>query len=136
MVEFCIGGGIVCLFIDELGVLSWFECGFVIYFNLFKEEMLGVLCFVLEIYGVVSEEVVLVMVRGVLVYFNGDVSILVSGVVGLDGGIVEKLVGMVWIGWGFGEGVVEVQCFLFFGDCDEVCNCSMLVVMEGLIEWF
>lgn len=48
--------------------------------------------------GVVSELVVVEMVIGVLCVVCVDYVIFVSGVVGLDGGSVEKLVGMVWFG--------------------------------------
>lgn len=32
-VEFCMGGLVVVVIIDVLGLFVWFECGFVVYFN-------------------------------------------------------------------------------------------------------
>lgn len=47
----------------------------------------------------VSWEIVLEMVFGVLVNFGVGMVVVVIGIVGFGGGSFDKLVGSVWIGW-------------------------------------
>lgn len=113
MVELCIGGFIVKVFIDLFGSLVWFDVGVVIYSYEVKEVLLGVNFCMFECIGVVSEEIVLEMVFGVLVCFGVGVVVVVIGIVGLFGGIEGKLVGIVWIGWKCCGGYVYVCLFYF-----------------------
>lgn len=106
--------------IDIVGSLVYFDCGFVIYSNVVKYDLLGVKESILVGYGVVSDVVVWEMVLGVLWVVNVDFVVLISGVVGFDGGIIEKLVGIVWFVFVICDGEVSVIKKFFFGDCDEV----------------
>jgi nicotinamide-nucleotide amidase len=54
----------------------------------------------LNIYGAVSETVVLEMALGALQKSGADYVIAVTGIAGPDGGSEEKPVGTVWIAWG------------------------------------
>lgn len=121
IVEFCIGGWLVKVIIDIVGSFVWFECGFVIYSNEVKVQMIGVCEEILVQYGVVSEFVVVEMVIGVLKVVCVDFVVVISGIVGLDGGSEEKLVGMVWFVFVSvsGEGIMCWECFS--GDCELVC---------------
>jgi nicotinamide-nucleotide amidase len=59
--------------------------------------MLGVDRNILETYGAVSEQAVNAMVKGILKKMNTNYAIAVSGIMGPDGGTVDKPVGTVWI---------------------------------------
>lgn len=132
MVEFCIGGGIVEVIICILGSLGWFEVGYVIYLNCQKIFQLEVFELLFLVVGVVSWEVVEVMVCGVQWYSGVCFVVVVSGVVGFDGGLLEKLVGMVWLVWVDGEWLVS-ECCQFNGDCDVVCWQMVVIVLIGLL---
>lgn len=58
---------------------------------------MGVDFSVLELEGVVSEVIVCVMVVGVFIILGVDVVIVVLGIVGFGGGMLEKFVGIIWI---------------------------------------
>lgn len=107
IVEFCIGGMIVSIFINYLGILEVLLEGVVIYFNEVKYKRLGVKNEILDKYGVVSEEIVMEMVIGIVKIVGIDVSIVIIGIVGLGGGIKEKFVGLVYVGI-YVKGKVEV----------------------------
>lgn len=115
IVESCIGGLIVGWLIDMFGFLDVFECGFVIYFNFVKIEMLGICFEMFEVYGVVSELIVVEMVVGVLVCFKVGIVVLVMGVVGF-GGMEYKFEGCVCFGIVSVFGIyIEIVDFGVFG---------------------
>lgn len=132
IVEFCIGGWVVKVIIDIVGSFVWFECGFVIYSNEVKVQMIGVCEEMLVQYGVVSEFVVVEMAIGVLKVVCVDYVVFISGIVGLDGGSEEKFVGIVWFVFVIvcGEGIIWWECFS--GDCDVVCRQVIVYVLQIL----
>lgn len=71
--------------------------------------MLGVNYEILEIYGVVSEEIVIEMVKGVMKLMNFDCVVVILGIVGFIGGIFDKLVGIIWIVVGCKDKVIILK---------------------------
>lgn len=97
IVESCIGGSIVVCIILVVGSLEYFKGSIVVYVNEVKMELLGVLMEMFEKRGVVSEEMVIEMVKGVMKVLKIDCVVVMFGIVGFSGGIEEKFVGIVWI---------------------------------------
>lgn len=85
---------VVSKLIEVLGILENFIESIVFYLNEVKIKRLKVKKEIFEKYGVVSEEVVREMFVGLKI----DIGILIIGIVGLGGGIKDKLVGFVYIG--------------------------------------
>lgn len=95
--ESCTGGNISKMITSVPGSSAYFRGAVVSYATEVKASVLGVPSEVIEEYGVVSEEVVLCMARGVSQLLESDCAISVSGVAGPDGGSEENPVGTVWI---------------------------------------
>lgn len=95
--ESCTGGNIAHLITSIPGSSQYFKGSVVSYSNESKVNLLGVSNQTLELYGAVSEAVVLEMAHGVSKVLNVDCSIAVSGIAGPDGGTKDKPVGTVWI---------------------------------------
>jgi nicotinamide-nucleotide amidase len=77
-----------------------------------KKHLLGVDHDVLIQRGAVSEEVVIVMVKGALQQLQTTYAIAVSGIMGPDGGMPDKPVGSVWVAVGNKE-TVETKLMHF-----------------------
>ncbi len=110
--ESCTGGYISHLLTSEPGASSFFLGSVVSYSNSVKENVLGVSQQTLNTAGAVSEETVQQMVKGVLALLKSDVAIAVSGIMGPDGGSVDKPVGLVWVAVGDHE-KISTQKFNF-----------------------
>src|SRR3990167_9017134 len=89
--ESCTGGGVAQAITDVAGSSAWFECGFITYSYLAKQQMLGVSEATLIQYGAVSEAVVREMVAGALDNSAAQVALAVSGIAGPDGGTPDKI---------------------------------------------
>jgi nicotinamide-nucleotide amidase len=98
--ESCTGGYIAHLITLIPGSSNYFYGSIVSYDNTIKENILQVKKETLQQFGVVSEETVIEMARGVLKLMQTDYAIAVSGIMGPDGGSKEKPVGTVWIAVG------------------------------------
>ena len=95
--ESCTGGLVSGLLTEIPGASAVLERGFVTYSNAAKEELLGVDASLLARYGAVSEEVARAMADGALARAGADVTVVVTGIAGPDGGNTEKPVGLVYI---------------------------------------
>lgn len=98
--ESCTGGTIASLITSVAGSSAYFQGSIVSYSNEIKQKLLGVKKETLDTYGAVSEETVREMLAGLLHATGTDYGIAVSGIMGPDGGSVEKPVGTVWIAVG------------------------------------
>lgn len=134
IVESCIGGYFLYLIISIFGFFVYFFGGIVVYSNIVKQEKLGVCIVILEIDGVVSEVIVCEMVVGILQYFGGDIVVVVFGIVGLGGGMLEKLVGIIWFVVG-DYNVMEVYLFKVGKDCEKNIEYIGVYVLN-FICWF
>jgi nicotinamide-nucleotide amidase len=95
--ESCTGGFIAHLITSQPGSSAIYKGSVISYANSVKENVLGVQHQTIEKYGAVSEETVTEMVKGALSSMNTDYAIATSGIMGPDGGSIEKPVGTVWI---------------------------------------
>jgi nicotinamide-nucleotide amidase len=98
--ESCTGGRIAASLVERPGASSFFKGGIVAYSDAIKKKVLGVPEKVIEEYGAVSEEVVSLMVKGVIETMDSDYGIAVSGIAGPGGETEGKPVGTVCIGVG------------------------------------
>ena len=102
-VESCTGGMFASTMTDIPGISQCFDRGLVTYSNQAKMEELGVRAETLEKFGAVSEETALEMVEGLQRVSSSDVCISVTGIAGPGGGTEEKPVGLVYIGFAYGD---------------------------------
>lgn len=101
--ESCTGGMFASTMTDIPGISQCFDRGLVTYSNQAKMEELGVREETLEKFGAVSEETALEMVEGLQRVSSSDVCISVTGIAGPGGGTEEKPVGLVYIGFAYGD---------------------------------
>ena len=101
--ESCTGGMFASTMTDIPGISQCFDRGLVTYSNQAKIEELGVSAGTLEKFGAVSEETALEMVEGLKRVSGSDVCISVTGIAGPGGGSEEKPVGLVYIGFSYGD---------------------------------
>ncbi len=101
--ESCTGGMFASTMTDISGISQCFDRGLVTYSNQAKMEELGVRAETLEKFGAVSEETALEMVEGLQRVSSSDVCISVTGIAGPGGGTEEKPVGLVYIGFAYGD---------------------------------
>lgn len=100
LAESCTGGYLAHLLTAMPGSSVYFKGGIVSYANELKENLLGVKATTLLQHGAVSEETVREMAKGALQQLDTDYIIAVSGIMGPDGGTIQKPVGTVWVAVG------------------------------------
>lgn len=110
--ESCTGGYIAHLLTSHPGSSAYFTGGVVSYDNAVKQKLLQVTDETLLSKGAVSEAAVCQMAAAVRNMMHTDYAIAVSGIMGPDGGTVEKPVGMVWIAVA-GDKTVSAKQFHF-----------------------
>ena len=98
--ESCTGGYIAHQITLKAGASKYYKGSIVSYDNSVKEEVLDVNKKVIEEHGAVSEQTVIQMLKGSVEKLKTDYGVAVSGVMGPDGGTIEKPVGTVWIAVG------------------------------------
>jgi nicotinamide-nucleotide amidase len=98
--ESCTGGYISQILTSIPGSSVYFKGSVIAYSNESKVNLLGVHKETINQNGAVSEAVVKEMVKGAIEKFGTDYAIAVSGIMGPDGGTIEKPVGTVWIAVG------------------------------------
>ena len=96
-----------------------------------KTKVLGVPAEDIEKYGVVSQQVVEGMAKGVRNLMEADFGVATTGVAGPSGGTDENPVGTVWIGVASPHGVVS-QRFNFGKDRENVINRATIAAYEML----
>ena len=132
--ESCTGGGVAQAITEVAGSSAWFECGFVTYSNLSKQQMLGVRETTLSQYGAVSEIVVREMVAGALQHSAAQVALAVTGIAGPDGGTADKPVGTVWFAWGIKNGETRAQRYQLGGNRAAVRAQSVRIALQGVVD--
>ena len=98
--ESCTGGLVSSRLTDISGSSGYIHQNFVTYANEAKVELLDVKTETIEKYGVVSEQVALEMVNGLLNKYNCDIAISTTGIAGPTGGTETKPVGLICIAVG------------------------------------
>ena len=98
--ESCTGGYLAHLVTSVPGSSTYYKGSVISYANELKHEILGVDSQTIDHYGAVSKETASQMVKGALRVLKTDYALVTTGIMGPDGGTVEKPVGTVWIGVG------------------------------------
>jgi nicotinamide-nucleotide amidase len=133
--ESCTGGWLAKQITDLSGSSAIFDRGFVTYTNTSKHEMLGVLEQTLDEFGAVSEEVVIEMVAGALLYSKADIAVAISGVAGPTGGTKEKPVGMVCFAWKLRNKASGAETRYFKGDRNSIREQAVDYAFSGIISY-
>ena len=131
--ESCTGGWIAKTVTDIAGSSDWFECGLAAYSYEAKQALLGVRPETLTAHGAVSQETVLEMVSGALVTSGASIAVAVTGIAGPTGGLPDKPVGTVWIGWKRRGGYPRAELFHFGGDREAVRRQTVEAALRGLL---
>lgn len=101
--ESCTGGMFAAALTEVPGISKSFQRGIVTYSNKAKMDELSVSSDTLEKYGAVSEETAIEMAEGLKRVSGSDICISVTGIAGPGGGTREKPVGLVYIGFIYGD---------------------------------
>ena len=110
--ESCTGGLLASSIVEVANASKVFDMSFVTYSNESKVNLIDVNPETIEKYGVVSEEVVAEMARGVALKSNAQVGVGVSGIAGPTGATKTKPIGMVSFGF-YVDGKVYTETVLF-----------------------
>jgi nicotinamide-nucleotide amidase len=132
--ESCTGGWLAKVITDIPGSSQWFECGFVVYSNDAKVELLGVSPETLAAHGAVSEAVARELAAGALARSSAQIAVAITGIAGPDGGTPDKPVGTVWIAIAVKDVPVECRCRLFPGDRDAVRRAAVRAALNDLLR--
>jgi nicotinamide-nucleotide amidase len=134
--ESCSGGLTSHLFTKHSGSSDIFVGSMVTYANEIKTSWLGVGETDLNKYGAVSEEIVSMMLDGIMNASNSHFSIAISGIAGPNGGTMEKPVGTVFIGVKHTSGIKKIEKFTFNGDRLSIQQASAHNALRLLTELF
>ena len=105
--ESCTGGGIAARLTSVAGSSAYVRGGIVSYKNDVKEDLLGVSPDTIYKYGVVSEQVVVEMVKGAMKSLKTDCAMATTGIAGPGG--EEPGVGTIWIAAAWGNKIVTFK---------------------------
>jgi nicotinamide-nucleotide amidase len=97
--ESCTGGGLADRITNINGSSKYFERGVVTYSNAAKVELLKVDEDVMIEKGAVSAEVAMQMAEGIKSISGADIGVSLTGIMGPTGGVIDKPVGTVFIGY-------------------------------------
>jgi len=99
LAESCSGGDISAEIVKIAGSSKYYKGSIVAYDYDIKEQILEVDNMLIQEKGAVSEDVVITMATNARKKLNADYAIGVSGIAGPSGGLPEKPVGTVWMGF-------------------------------------
>lgn len=97
--ESCTGGLLAAKIVDVANASKVLDMSFITYSNESKVSLLGVSENLIDMFGVVSEEVALKMAYGVSRKANAEVGVGISGIAGPTGATPTKPIGMVCFGF-------------------------------------
>jgi nicotinamide-nucleotide amidase len=132
--ESCTGGGVAQAITEIAGSTAWFDCGFVVYSNTSKTELLEVPAALIAQLGTVSEEVAAAMAEGALDNSNADVAVSTTGIAGPSGAVPGKPVGTVCFGWARGD-LTHTERLVFSGDRQAVREQTVAHALQGLLRF-
>ena len=107
--ESCTGGLISSVITSVPGSSDIFECSFITYSNRSKKKILNVSENNLNLFGAVSKEVVIDMIKGLKKNTNSDILLAISGIAGPGGGEINKPEGLVWVSYALKNNVVKTS---------------------------
>lgn len=136
--ESCTGGWAAQTITHTAGSSAWFDCGFTVYSNAAKADILGVPMNTIETHGAVSVQTAEAMALGALRRSRASLSLAITGIAGPGGGEPDKPVGTVCFGWCarngnklLGEPSSERR--LFGGDRESIRRQSVIHALAGLL---
>ncbi|MGZ3182658.1 MAG: CinA family protein [Telluria sp.] len=132
--ESCTGGGVSAAITDIAGSTAWFDCGFVVYSNASKTELLDVPAALIAQHGSVSEEVAAGMAEGALANSNAHVALSTTGIAGPTGAVPGKPVGTVCFAWSR-QGHTYTERLIFQGDRQAVREQTVRHALQGLLRF-
>ena len=132
--ESCTGGAICSAITDIAGCSDWFECGFVVYSNASKNEILDIPASLIAQHGAVSEEIAAAMAQGALAHCEAHISVSTTGIAGPTGAVPGKPVGTVCFAWVVG-GVTHTERLVFSGDRRAVREQSVVHALDRLLRY-
>lgn len=131
--ESCTGGLCCSSIVSVASASSVLNESIVTYSNESKVKYLNVNPLTIEKYGVVSEEVVYEMAKGICLTSSSEVGVAVSGIAGPTGGSKEKPVGTVCFGIKINDDIYTYrECFASLSR-NEVRSKSVEYVLNKLI---
>jgi len=92
------------------GASDYFRCGWVVYSNQAKGELLGIDPAIIERYGAVSREVAEQLADKARLRSGSDIALGITGIAGPTGGSSDKPVGLVYIALSDDRGVRVERC--------------------------
>ncbi|NLZ72521.1 MAG: CinA family nicotinamide mononucleotide deamidase-related protein [Bacteroidales bacterium] len=104
--ESCTGGKIATQLTAMPGSSNFYKGSIIAYSNEVKMNLLNVSAHTLAVYGAVSEETVVEMVKGAMRVLNTDCIVATTGIAGPTGGTKEKPVGRVWMAAGYENRII------------------------------
>lgn len=131
--ESCTGGTIAARFTAMPGASAYFKGGVVAYWNQTKQLLLGVSRDTVARYGVVSEQVVRQMARGIRHAADTHYGIATTGIAGPSGGTPDLPVGSIWIAVSSPERTVS-RLIHAEGDRGEIIHKAGTAAIELLEE--
>ena len=135
--ESCTGGGIAAALTAVPGSSACVRGGIVAYTEEMKVQLLGVSPETLLIMGVVSEQTVVEMARGVMRVMSSDFAVATSGIAGPSGGTEELPVGMIWVA-AISHSCVITHCIRDYdkGRCQNTQNAVLeaLKILQKVVE--
>ncbi|AQX27853.1 MULTISPECIES: CinA family protein [unclassified Bartonella] len=116
-VESCTGGLIAANLTSIAGSSDVFDCGFIVYSNESKTNLVGVCPELIKIYTSVSKEVAIAMAEGGLKYSRASISVAVTGIAGPRKAYLDKPVGLVHCAAAYKKHATTHQ-EMYFGNSD------------------
>ena len=110
--ESCTGGLLSSAITAIRGSSKVFTLGLVVYSNKSKINILKIPKSIIKLYGAVSMQVCLAMVKSLYKISKTNISLSITGIAGPDGGTKNKPVGLVYVGIKKGN-KTEVKKYLF-----------------------
>lgn len=132
--ESCTGGGAAQAITEIAGSSEWFDCGFIVYSNASKIDLLDVPAALIAQHGNVSEEIAEAMVKGALANSNAHIAISTTGIAGPGGAVPGKPVGTVCFGWASAT-AVHTERLIFSGDRQAVRQQTVAHALQGLLRF-
>lgn len=131
--ESCTGGGVAQAITEIAGSSEWFDCGFVTYSNVSKNELLNISEALIAQHGAVSEEIAAAMAEGAIANSSSDVAVSTTGIAGPGGAVPGKPVGTVCFGWKVGDQTFTER-LVFAGDRQAVREQAVMHSLQGLLR--
>lgn len=134
LAESCTGGAIAARLTQVAGASQYFLGSIVSYSQYAKDHLLGVPKTVLSQYSAVSEEVAILMLKGLLKALPSDLALSVTGIAGPSGGSDTHPVGTVIMAVGGKTLEPVLSIFHFKGNREEVIAEAVIYSLNILTE--